>query len=77
MTLVVNSHRVRRMLWPDWLTGKSVHMLSSPACKNILLPDLPKSNLKLRHPVPQRGVRTSRTLVRDAMDADSAADEQH
>ena len=46
------------------LPGKSVVWLSSPACKNILLFDLPKSTLQLPPSRPtQRGVsRSSRTL---------------
>jgi hypothetical protein len=58
-------------------TGKSLIRLSSPACKNIPLLVSPKSILKLPPSRPtQRGVsRSSRTLGRDAVDADGAADE--
>jgi hypothetical protein len=54
-------------------TGKSRRVretLSTPARENILLRDSPKSHLRFARPVPLRGVsRSSRTLVRDAMDA--------
>jgi hypothetical protein len=49
--------------------------LSSPSVKNILIFRIGKSVYIAPHPVPQRGVsRSSRTLVRDAMDAGGAQD---
>jgi hypothetical protein len=58
-------------------TGKSLTSLSSPVRKNIPLHRGPKSLLKLPTSRPtQRGVsRSSRTLERDAVDADGAKDE--
>jgi hypothetical protein len=45
--------------------------LSSPLAKNILLPSSGKSNLALAPSCSKRGaLRTSRSAVRDAMDAD-------
>jgi hypothetical protein len=48
----------------------TANFLSIPLGKNIPLHTERKSATYARRPVPLRGVRTSRTLVRDAMDAD-------
>src|SRR5437762_14140429 len=59
--------------------GKSVDTVSSHVARNIFLSPSGKSLLELPRLVPHtRGVsRSSRTLVRDAVDAHSAFDEQH
>ena len=49
--------------------GQITHLLSIPLRKNIPLPTQRKSVAYALRPVPQRGVRTSRTSVRDAVDA--------
>jgi hypothetical protein len=61
----------------DCPTGKSPNCLSSPARKNIPVHFRPKSPLHPPYPALTRGgvSRSSRTLRRDAMDADGATDE--
>src|ERR1700682_1853509 len=56
---------------PDLPDGQITDLLSSPACKNILVFIRPKSLLELRHPVPHRGAFRDRhgRRVRDAVDA--------
>jgi hypothetical protein len=54
-------------------TGKSLISLSIPFRKNIPLSTQRKSVAYALRPVPLGGVRTSRTLVRDAVDADVLA----
>jgi len=49
---MVHSH-VSPEILPD---GQIAELLSSPLCKNISVPALPKSNLYRSRPVPQRGV---------------------
>jgi hypothetical protein len=64
----------RANLPDEQITAK---FLSIPETKNISLPPRRKSATYAPRPVPLRGVsRSSRTLVRDAVDADSAEDER-
>jgi hypothetical protein len=69
---------VEAVIYP---TGKSIRAwaksMSSPAMKNILIFRNNKSSYISRHPVPIRGALRGRhgRWVRDAVDADGAADE--